>query len=264
MTQAEPIVVAALYKFAALDDLESIQADLLGVCKPAGVFGTLLIAPEGINGTIAGPREGVDKALVAIRGLPGCGDIEHKESGAETMPFQRMKVRIKREIVALREGGIDPNRDVGTYVEPQDWNGLINDPDVVVIDTRNDYEVEIGSFRGAIDPKTAAFREFPAWVDANLDPMRHRKVAMFCTGGIRCEKATALMRQRGFEEVYHLKGGILKYLEVVPEQESMWQGACFVFDDRISIKHGLEVGDHEICGDCGRPVEPGAACRRCA
>lgn len=263
MTQAESIVVAALYKFAVLDDLEGIQASLLDVCKPAGVYGTLLIAPEGINGTIAGSRGGIDQALNAIRNLPGCSDIEHKESGALTMPFQRMKVRIKREIVALREAGIDPNDDVGIYVEPEDWNNLINDPNVITIDTRNDYEVEIGTFKGAVDPKTAAFREFPAWVDANLDPTKHRKIAMFCTGGIRCEKATALMRQRGFEEVYHLKGGILKYLEVVPEDDSTWQGACFVFDDRISIKHGLEVGDHEICRDCGRPVEPGAACRRC-
>ena len=254
------IVVAALYKFTPLSDLDSLRAMLLNRCREAGIRGTLLIAPEGINGTIAGTRAALDKAMAAIRALPGCSDIDHKESLANNMPFQRMKVRIKREIVTMGVSGIDPNEVVGTYVTPEQWNDLLIDPDVVTIDTRNDYEVAIGTFEGAINPETASFGAFPRWVEENLDPKRHRKVAMFCTGGIRCEKATALLRQRGFEQVYHLKGGILKYIENVPPEQSLWTGACFVFDERVALTHGLQQTDHRLCDNCGRPVEAGAVC----
>lgn len=261
MTETKPsIVVAALYKFTPLEDRVALQAALLDACRAAGIKGTLLLASEGINGTIAGSRDGIDAALDAIRAMPGCRDIAHKESWATTMPFQRMKVRLKAEIVTLGMPEIDPNRTVGTYVEPEDWNDLISDPDVITIDTRNDYEVAIGTFSGAIDPGTASFREFPQWVEANLDPAKHRKVAMFCTGGIRCEKATALLKERGFGEVYHLDGGILKYLEHIGPDDSTWQGACFVFDERVSVEHALEIGNHDLCANCGRPIERGTVC----
>ena len=256
----EEIIVAALYKFTPISDLEHQRRSLLDHCSEAGIRGTLLIAPEGINGTIAGSRTAVDNALAAIRTLPGCRDIDHKESRADSMPFQRMKVRIKREIVTMGVAGLDPNDVVGTYVEPEQWNDLITDPDVITIDTRNDYEVAIGSFAGAIDPGTASFGQLPDWIEENLDPAKHRKVAMFCTGGIRCEKATALLRKRGFEEVYHLKGGILKYIEKVPAEQSLWTGACFVFDERVALTHGLQQTGHRLCDTCGRPLEPDAAC----
>ncbi|MBU2531358.1 MAG: rhodanese-related sulfurtransferase [Alphaproteobacteria bacterium] len=244
------MVVAALYKFAPLDRLEQLQARLIAVGEDAAVKGSLLIAPEGVNGTLAGTRAGIDRFIDEIRCLPGFADIEHKESFAERPPFGRLRVRIKREIVTIREPLADPNKAVGTYVDPADWNELISDPDVIVIDTRNDYEVEIGTFERAIDPKTASFGQFPDWVRDNLDAGKHHRVAMFCTGGIRCEKASALLKNMGFGEVYHLKGGILKYLEEVPAAQSKWQGECFVFDGRVSLKHGLQPGTHAMCETC--------------
>ena len=257
---SKPIVVAALYKFTPLDNLEEHRTHLKALLREHDVYGTLLLAREGINGTISGPRSGIDIALDAIRALPGCADIEHKESWAETTPFQRLKVRLKTEIVRLGMPEINPNNQVGTYVEPEDWNDLIQSPDVITIDTRNDYEIAIGSFEGAVDPKTSAFREIADWVTENLDPAENKKIAMFCTGGIRCEKSTALLRQKGFSEVYHLRGGILKYLEVMPEEKSLWHGDCFVFDDRVSVRHGLEVGDYAWCPVCDRPAKKGTVC----
>ncbi|MGI9425514.1 MAG: rhodanese-related sulfurtransferase [Hyphomicrobiaceae bacterium] len=256
----DAIVVVALYKFVPLHDIDVLRADLFAACSAAGVVGTLLLAPEGINGTIAGSRNGIDTALDAIRAIPGCADITHKESSAVILPFQKLKVRLKTEIVKLGLPEINPNNVVGTYVEPEDWNALIADPDVVLIDTRNAYEIAIGTFDGAIDPQTEAFREFPAWADNNLDPKSHKRIAMFCTGGIRCEKATSLLKERGFDQVYHLKGGILKYLERIPEDESIWRGDCFVFDDRVSLRHGLQLGDYEFCPVCDLPVKIGSVC----
>ncbi len=255
-------VVAALYKFTTLDaeTLEETRTQLKADCITAGIKGTLLLAPEGVNGTIAGTRDAIDAALEIIRQLPGCRDIEHKESWAYEPPFQKMKVRLKTEIVRMAVPAIDPNRIVGSYVEPEDWNALIAAPDVITVDTRNGYEVEIGTFQGAVDPGTDAFRQFPEWVKTNLDPAVHTKVAMFCTGGIRCEKATAYLKEQGFAEVYHLRGGILKYLETIPPAESLWQGECFVFDDRVSVKHNLDVGNYEWCQVCDGPVLRGAIC----
>ena len=258
------LVVAALYKFAPLSELEAVQSHLLEVGEAGGVKGTLLIAPEGINGTLAGTRSGIDDFLDAIRALPGFADIEHKESFAEAMPFGRLRVRLKREIVTIRDPLADPNKAVGEYVEPAEWNALISRPDVILIDTRNDYEIEIGTFEGAIDPGTTSFGQFPDWVRDNLDIEKQPKVAMFCTGGIRCEKASALLKNIGFDEVYHLKGGILKYLEEVPDDASMWQGECFVFDGRVSLKHGLELGDHAMCEWCNHAYPKNAdTCTRC-
>lgn len=250
------IVVAALYKFASLPDCKSLQPPLLAECNKYGIKGTLLLAQEGINGTVAGSREGIDALLLYLRSDERLADIDHKESYAETMPFYRMKVRLKKEIVTLGVPGIDPNKKVGTYVRPKEWNSLISDPDVVVVDTRNAYEYEIGTFKGAIDPHTETFREFPAFVHNHLDPSKHKKVAMFCTGGIRCEKASAYMLEQGFEEVYHLQGGILKYLEEVPAEESLWEGECFVFDQRVAVRQGLELGDYALCHACRHPVSP--------
>lgn len=265
--------VAALYRFARFDDPAALRGPLLEVCQSLGVKGTLLLAPEGINGTIAGTRDGIDGALAHIRTLPGCADIAWKESPAGTMPFGRMKVRLKREIVTMGIEGIDPNRHVGTYVDPADWNGLIDSPDVVLIDTRNDYEVGIGTFQGAIDPGIRTFRDFPAWWQAHAPEFAGKRVAMFCTGGIRCEKSTSFLRAQGVEEVFHLKGGILKYLEEIPEAESHWQGGCFVFDQRVSVSHGLRTDGHTMCYACRRPLtagdrsrpeyEEGAACHHC-
>jgi UPF0176 protein len=245
-----PLVVAAFYKFAPLNDLETLQTHLIAVGEAAAIKGTLLIAPEGVNGTLTGTREGLGQFLDAIRALPGFADIEHKESQADTPPFGRLRVRIKREIVTIRDPLANPNKAVGTYVDPADWNALISDPDVIVIDTRNDYEIEIGSFERAIDPGTTSFGQFPEWVRNNLDAAKQPKVAMFCTGGIRCEKASALLKNMGFDDVYHLKGGILKYLENVPAEESKWHGECFVFDGRVSLGHGLEQGRHAMCETC--------------
>ncbi len=244
------VVVAALYRFTSLPDFDSHRDPLQAACDRHGVMGTLLLAGEGINGTIAGSRASVDAVLREIRGLPGCAELDWKESFASKMPFKRMKVRLKREIVSMGVEGIDPARSVGTYVAPGEWNALISEPGVVVIDTRNDYEVALGTFEGAVNPETQSFRQFPGWVREALPQGEQSKVAMFCTGGIRCEKATALLKEMGFEEVYHLKGGILKYLEEVPAEQSRWQGECFVFDERVSVGHGLEPGPYQLCSIC--------------
>lgn len=248
------VVVAALYKFAKLPDYRELQKSILEVCQKNGVFGSILLATEGINGTVAGNRQGIDALLKFLRSEPRFADLEHKESFSQEMPFDRMKVKLKKEIVPLGVPGIDPNEKVGTYVPAEEWNALISDPDVIVIDTRNGYECDIGTFKGAIDPKTRRFRDFPKFVQENLDPSKHKKVAMFCTGGIRCEKASAYMLEKGFENVYHLKGGILKYLELIPPEKSLWDGECFVFDQRIAVGQGLEVGAHEQCYACRHPV----------
>lgn len=267
------VVVAALYKFVSLEDFHELREPLLDTCLDAGTRGTLLLAAEGINGTIAGSREAVDQVIAHLRSDPRLADLAHKESYDERMPFHRMKVKLKREIVTMGEEGIDPNRRVGTYVKPRDWNDLVEDPEVLLIDTRNDYECEIGTFRGALDPHTTNFREFPDYVRRELDPAKHRRVAMFCTGGIRCEKASAFMLAQGFEEVYHLEGGILKYLEEVPEEQSTWEGECFVFDNRVAVNHRLEKGRYDQCYGCRHPIteddkrspryEKGVCCPRC-
>ncbi|MBV0891361.1 rhodanese-related sulfurtransferase [Paracoccus sp. Z118] len=267
-------VVAALYHFTRFPDPAALKPALLALCEAQGVRGTLILAREGINGTIAGPREGIDAVLAHIRALPGCAALEWKESTAETMPFGRMKVRLKSEIVTMGIPQVDPTAHVGRYVAPQDWNDLIASPDVAVIDTRNDYEVAIGSFDGAIDPGTSSFRDFPAWWAANAHRFEGKRIAMFCTGGIRCEKSTNYLISQGVPEVFHLQGGILKYLEQVPEAESAWHGACFVFDQRVSLTHGLEPGGHVLCHACRRPLAPedthrpeyeeGACCHLCA
>ena len=248
-------LVAALYKFVTLPDFEEIQAPLLAACNQNGVKGTLLLASEGINGTISGSRAGVHGVRDFILADPRFENMSYKESHAETMPFYRMKVRVKNEIVTMGVPGTDPQKIVGTYVKPEDWNDLVSDPDVVVIDTRNDYEVEIGTFKGAINPKTESFRDFPAWVEQTTSLQNKPKVAMFCTGGIRCEKSTAYLKELGYDEVYHLEGGILKYLETVPENESTWKGECFVFDGRVSVGHGLKPGHYDQCYACRRPID---------
>ncbi|TCO77674.1 UPF0176 protein [Chromatocurvus halotolerans] len=248
------VVVAALYKFTRLADYRELREPLLDECLRLGVRGTLLLAEEGINGTIAGDRSAIDAVLAWLRRDPRLADIEHKESEDEALPFYRMKVKLKREIVTLGVPGVDPNARVGTYVAPTEWNRVVNDPDVVLVDTRNHYEYGIGSFRGALDPGTSSFREFPEWVKNNLDPTRNPRVAMFCTGGIRCEKASSYLLQQGFETVYHLRGGVLKYLEEVPEAESTWEGECFVFDNRVSVNHRLEKGEYDQCHGCRRPI----------
>lgn len=248
------IRVAALYCFARFADPAAIRAPLLALCVELGVRGTILIAGEGINGTIAGSAAAIDAVVAHIRALPGCAAIAPKYAAAEAMPFHRMKVRLKREIVTMGVDAIDPLAGVGSYVAPADWNALIDAPDTVVIDTRNDYEVKIGSFTGAIDPGTAAFSDFPAWADARLPDLRDKRVAMFCTGGIRCEKATAYLKANGVDEVFHLQGGILKYLEEVPAEHSRWQGECFVFDERVAVGHGLAPGTHALCRACRMPV----------
>jgi UPF0176 protein len=268
------IVVAALYRFVPLPDAVQLREPILRQMIEAGVRGTLLLAHEGINGTIAGSRAGIDRILSFLRSDPRLAGLDVKESGCQEMPFKRSRVRLKKEIVTMGVEGIDPLDALGTYVDPQDWNDLISDPDVTLIDTRNDYEVAIGTFQGAANPQTHSFRDFPRYVSEQLDPARHKKVAMFCTGGIRCEKSTALLKQRGFDHVYHLRGGILKYLEVIPEEQSRWEGDCFVFDRRVSVGHGLRVGDHVMCFACGWPVArlqqqhpdyiPGIQCPHCA
>lgn len=252
----DKIVVAALYKFVTLDDYVQLREPLLQTLLVHDVKGTLLLAEEGINGTVSGSREGIDAVLAWLRADARLVDIDHKESYCAEQPFYRTKVKLKKEIVTLGVPGVDPNRRVGTYVEPRDWNALVDDPEVLVIDTRNDYEVGIGSFKGAIDPQTKSFRDFPAYVREHFDPARHRKVAMFCTGGIRCEKASSFMLQEGFPEVFHLKGGILKYLEEVPAAESRWEGECFVFDNRVTVTHDLAEGVYDQCHACRTPVSP--------
>jgi UPF0176 protein len=266
--------IAALYHFTRFDDPATLRAPLLDRCEAEGVRGTLLLAREGINGTIAGGYDGVSRVLDHIRALPGCRGLEWKDSHSPTPPFGRMKVSLKREIVTMGVADVDPRAATGHYVAPAEWNALIAAPDVAVIDTRNAYEVAIGSFEGAVDPGTDSFRDFPAWWQANKDRFHNKRVAMFCTGGIRCEKSTNYLLSQGVEEVYHLKGGILKYLEEVPEAESLWRGACFVFDGRVSVEHGLRTGPHVLCHACRRPILPedrarpeyeaGVACHHCA
>ena len=269
--------VSAFYKFTPFEAPDDIRASVDAALSPLGIKGTVLVASEGLNGTIAVDGDAMDTALDILRALPGCADLEHKESHADEMPFWRLKVRLKREIVTMGVPDTDPTSLVGTYVDPQDWNALITDPDTVVIDTRNDYEYGIGTFEGAIDPETQAFREFPDWFREFRRKLeaegRKPKIAMFCTGGIRCEKATSFVKAEGIDEVFHLKGGILKYLETVPEPESKWQGECFVFDQRVSVGHGLKIGDYTLCHACQAPVsaeqrqderfEPGLSCPAC-
>lgn len=267
-------VVATFYQFITLPDFAEMQEPLLEHCQAQGICGTILLAAEGINGTIAGDRASIDAVLEYLRRDPRLVSLEHRESLAATPPFERMKVRLKREIVTLGQPDADPSRQVGTYVTPEEWNQLLSDPEVVVIDTRNHYEVAIGSFQGAQDPKTTHFRQFPDFVQQNLDPQQHPRVAMFCTGGIRCEKASSYLLSQGFREVYHLKGGILKYLEEVPPEKSLWEGECFVFDERVAVGHGLALGSHEMCRGCGHPIsaadkasphyEEGVSCPACA
>jgi UPF0176 protein len=253
-------LTAALYKFVSLPNYKSLQAPILEACVSNHIKGTLLLAEEGINGTIAGLPQDIHNLLHFLRSDAifenHFADLEHKESFASEHPFYRMKVKLKKEIVTLGVPGVSPTKKVGTYVKPEDWNALISDPDVILIDTRNDYEVDIGTFKGAIDPRTTTFREFPDYVAEHFDKTKHKKVAMFCTGGIRCEKASSYMMNQGFEEVYHLQGGILKYLETVPKAESMWEGECFVFDQRVAVKHNLEVGEFDQCYACRHPLSP--------
>ena len=257
MSEALPITVAALYRFAAFADPASMREPLFAKCEELGIKGTLLLAREGLNGTIAGTDNAIGAIIDHLRALPDCADLEVKYSYAAKMPFIRLKVRVKQEIVTMGEPDIDPRASVGRYVSPEDWNALIADPDTVVIDTRNDYETAIGTFEGAVDPHTASFRDFPAWFREHREDLLEgrKKVAMFCTGGIRCEKSTSFLRAEGVEEVYHLKGGILKYLETVPEEESRWQGECFVFDERVAVGHGLKQGDYTLCRACRMPLD---------
>ncbi|MCA6129480.1 rhodanese-related sulfurtransferase [Thalassolituus oleivorans] len=254
MTEHTPFVVCAMYKFVTLNDFELLQKPLLDEMLRLDVKGTLLLANEGINGTVAGSREGIDALLDYLRRDERLADVGTKESFDDEMPFYRTKVKLKKEIVTMGVEGIDPKRVVGTYVKPKDWNALISDPDVILVDTRNDYEVGIGTFKGALDPNTKTFREFPQYVKENLDPQKHKKVAMFCTGGIRCEKSTAYLKEQGFDEVYHLEGGILKYLEEVPKDETLWEGECFVFDNRVTVDHDLQKGHFDQCHACRRPI----------
>ncbi|MFL2839075.1 MAG: rhodanese-related sulfurtransferase [OM182 bacterium] len=267
------VVVAALYRFARFPDFEAFRQPLFEAMLAAEVRGTLLLAAEGINGTIAGSRLGIDKVLDFLQQDERFAGLEVKESYVDDNPFYRTKVKLKKEIVTMGVKDIDPNEIVGTYVDAEDWNELISRPDVLLLDTRNKYEVEIGTFDGAVNPETDSFREFPEYVARHLDPGNHKKVAMFCTGGIRCEKSTAYLRQQGFDEVYHLKGGILKYLELVPESESKWQGECFVFDNRVTVNHKLEQGAYDQCHACRMPIteqdkeseyyQKGISCHHC-
>ncbi len=247
-------MVAALYKFTAFPDFEKYREAIRQTMLDNDVKGTLLIAHEGINGTIAGSREGVDTVLAYLHSIPAIGEFEFKESYTDENPFYRTKVKLKKEIVTMGVTDIDPRKEVGQYVKPQDWNALISDPEVVLVDARNHYEVKIGTFKNAVDPKTEVFREFPEYIAKNLDKKQHKKVAMFCTGGIRCEKSTAFMKKQGFEEVYHLEGGILKYLEEIPKEKSLWQGECFVFDNRVAVNHDLEKGKYDQCYACRMPI----------
>ena len=272
---ALPIRVAALYRFTPFPDPAALRGAIDTACRDHGVKGTLLLAREGINGTIAGSDDAIAAVLDHIRTLPGCAALEVKASRAAAMPFHRMKVRLKAEIVTMGQPDIDPLAQVGHYVAPADWNALVDDPDTVVIDTRNDYEVAIGSFAGAVDPQTRTFRDFPAWFRNHRDDVLAGKtrVAMFCTGGIRCEKSTAFLKAEGVDSVYHLQGGILKYLEEIPAAESRWQGECFVFDQRVAVGHGLAPGTHALCHACRMPIDAadrasplfvdGVSCPRC-
>jgi UPF0176 protein len=270
---SSPAEVVALYRFVRLDDFHAMREPLLNFCVERNIKGTLLLAHEGINGTVAGNGEAIDELLNYLCTDNRLADLDYKRSYHEERPFLRMKVKLKREIVTMGQDDIDPNECVGRYASPQEWNALIDDPEVFVIDTRNEYEVEIGTFAGAVNPQTNSFREFPDWVEQNLDPKKHKKVAMFCTGGIRCEKSTSLLVSKGFEDVWHLKGGILNYLEQIPEHDTRWEGECFVFDSRVAINHKLEKGSYDQCFACRFPIDenqkqsphyvPGVSCPRC-
>lgn len=249
-------VVAALYQFVELKDYKNMQESLLKLCDHLEIKGTLLLAREGINGTVAGSRLAIDTLKHYLMADGRFENLEYKESFADSQPFLRLKVRLKKEIVTLGLPEISPAEKVGTYVKPEEWNQLLADPEVLVIDTRNDYEVRIGTFKGALNPETKSFSEFPSWVEKNLAEQKKRKIAMMCTGGIRCEKASSYMLSAGFEEVYHLKGGILRYLETVPEDQSLWEGECFVFDNRVAVRHGLEIGSYDQCYGCRAPLSP--------
>ena len=265
--------VAAFYRFTPFADPAALRAPLIARCAAAGVRGTVILAAEGLNGTLAGPEDGMAEVIGHLRALPGCNGLAPKWSRAAAAPFGALKVRVKREIVTMGRAGLDPTR-TGRRIAPAEWNAVIADPGTVTIDTRNAYEVAIGSFAGAVDPGTASFRDFPAWWRANRERMAGRRVAMFCTGGIRCEKATAFLREEGVADVVHLEGGILRYLETVPEHGSLWRGGCFVFDERVAVGHGLRATGHVLCRACRRPLTPaetrrpeyeeGVACHRCA
>ena len=270
---AQSTQVAALYRFVRLEDFENLRAPLLEFCEARGIRGTLLLAEEGINGTIAGTEQAISEVLAYLKRDNRLADLDCKFSYNTDRPFLRMKVKLKKEIVTMGRPGIDPNQCVGRYASPEQWNALVDDPECLVIDTRNDYEVEIGTFQGAINPNTTSFREFPEWVEENLDPSKHKKVAMFCTGGIRCEKSTSLLVSMGFEDVWHLQGGILNYLEKTPVEQTRWDGECFVFDSRVSVDHHLEKGSYDQCYACRFPIDdaqkasdlyvPGVSCPRC-
>jgi UPF0176 protein len=254
------ITVAALYRFARFADPDALQPLLLARANAGGIKGTILLAQEGINGTVAGSAEAIATLVGYIRTLPGCAALDVKYSYAATPPFHRMKVRVKPEIVTMGLGDLDPAHNAGTYVAPEAWNALISDPDTIVIDTRNAYEVEVGTFKGALNPETESFGDFPNWFRKQREELLKNgkvpKVAMFCTGGIRCEKSTAFLKSEGLNEVYHLQGGILRYLETVPESESLWQGECFVFDERVAVGHGLNLGSYALCHGCRKPLSP--------
>tara|TARA_Y100001935_G_scaffold138642_1_gene114671 strand:- start:1112 stop:2047 length:936 start_codon:yes stop_codon:yes gene_type:complete len=256
MSNKNEILVASLYKFVEIKDMLSLQDNLYNICKENNIMGTILIADEGINGTISGKNNKIKKTISSLTSDERFSDIEIKYSSTDKQPFHRMKVRLKKEIVTIGIPEINPNKKVGRYVKPEDWNELISNPDVVVIDTRNKYETKIGSFQNALDPKTASFREFPDWVKKfkNSEENANKKIAMFCTGGIRCEKASSLMKEEGFEDVYHLQGGILKYLETVDKENSLWNGECFVFDQRVCLTDELEVGSYKMCFACRMPI----------
>ena len=267
------IVVSALYQFVRFEECEALRQPLLDFLNEQDIRGTLILAKEGINGTVSGSREAIDALYAWFKEHPPLDQVSSKESFFDEQPFYRTKVKLKREIVTMGVEGIDPLKTVGTYVKPNEWNDLISDPEVLLVDTRNDYEVDIGTFKGAINPHTDTFRDFPSYVKEQLDPEKHKKVAMFCTGGIRCEKSTAFLREQGFDEVYHLEGGILKYLEEVPADNSMWDGECFVFDNRVSVGHGLKPGDYQLCHACRMPLsaedrqnehfQEGLSCHHC-
>ncbi len=268
-----PWTVITFYKFVKLNNFEALRQPILELCRSQGIKGTILLALEGINSTVSGTDTALNALLSHLKQDPRLADLTHKTSWAEDQPFPRMKVKLKKEIVTLGQPDVSPTKQVGTYVDPKDWNQVIADPEVVVVDTRNTYEVDIGTFQGANNPQTESFREFPHYAKEQLDPTKHKKVAMFCTGGIRCEKASSYLLDQGFEQVYHLKGGILKYLEEVPAEESLWQGECFVFDQRVTVQHGLEPGNYTMCRGCGNPVSgeamqsphyvPGLSCPSC-
>jgi UPF0176 protein len=270
-------LTTAMYHFVSLPHYKTLREPLLNFCISRDIKGTLLLANEGINGTVAGLEKSIYELLHYLKNDPlfegNFKGLGHKESWSDKHPFYRMKVKLKKEIVTLGVPGVSPTKVVGNYVKPSDWNAIISDPEVVLIDTRNDYEFAIGSFKNALNPQTQTFREFPSYVQSHFNPKQHKKIAMFCTGGIRCEKASSYMMEQGFSEVYHLEGGILKYLEEVPPEESLWQGECFVFDQRVAIKHGLEVGDYDQCYACRYPLSqedmqarkyvPGISCPHC-